>query len=37
MALVNFESVSEHVAMQHNARMVGVGMLVVFGFECHWC
>ncbi len=31
MALVNFESVSEHVAMQHNTRMVGVGMVVVFG------
>lgn len=31
MALVNFESVSEHVAMQHNTWMVGVGMVVVFG------
>ncbi|MCD3069616.1 hypothetical protein GFJ91_23855, partial [Salmonella enterica subsp. enterica serovar Enteritidis] len=31
IALVNFESVSEHVAMQHNTWMVGVGMVVVFG------
>lgn len=37
MALVNFESVSEHVAMQHNTdgwRRHGSGFRVT---ECHWC
>lgn len=37
MALVNFESVSEHVAMQHNTdgwRRHGSGFRDT---ECHWC